>query len=92
MSTAELDEGGSNLFFRNSVLRLAFLRFVEGLFLITALAAGGKVSLVSKEKAKVEPMLSEKVKALFWLASAWQRSIHWEAKAESPEGIFLWYI
>ena len=85
-----LDEGGSDLFFRNSALRLAFLLIAEGLFLFTALAAGGKqLSLVSKENAKVEPMVSEKVKDLFWLASAWQKSMHWEAKEESTEAIFL---
>ena len=45
--------------------------------------------MVSKENAKVEPMVSEKVKDLFWLASAWQKSMHWEAKEESTEAIFL---
>ena len=84
-------EGGSDFFFiRNSALRLAFLLIAEGLFLFTALAAGGKqLSLVSKENAKVEPMVSEKVKDLFWLASAWQKSMHWEAKEESTVAIFL---
>ena len=60
-----LDEGGSDLFFRNSALRLAFLLIAEGLFLLTASAAVSKLSLVSREKAKVEPMVSENVKDLF---------------------------
>ena len=87
-----LDKRGSDLLFRNSTLLFAFLRIAEGLFLVTAFAAGGKVSLVSKEKAKFEPMLSEKVKALFWLANAWQKSMHWEAKEESTVAIFLVYL
>ena len=87
-----LDEGGSDLFFRNSALRLAFLLIAEGLFLFPALAAGSKLSLVSREKTKVEPIVSEKVKDLFWLASAWQKSMHLEAKEESTIAIFLFYL
>ena len=87
-----LDEGGSDLFFRNSALRLAFLLIAEGLFLLTASAAVSKLSLVSREKAKVEPMVSENVKDLFWLANAWQKSMHWEAKEESTAAIFLFYL
>ena len=49
----------------------------------------GSAERVSKENAKVEPMVTEKVKDLFWLASAWQKSMHWEAKEESTEAIFL---
>ena len=82
-------ERGSDFFFRNSAPLLAFLLKVEGLFLFTALAAGARFSLVSKENAKVEPMVSKKVKDLFWLASAWQKSMHWEAKEESTVAIFL---
>ena len=63
-----LDEGGLDLFFRNSALCLSFLRIAEGLFLFTA--SGVKLSLVSKEKTKEDPMVSEKVKDLLWLASA----------------------
>ena len=49
---------------------------------------GVRISLVvSKEKAKVEPMVSEKV--FWWLVSAWQKSMHWEAKEKSTEAIFL---
>ena len=87
-----LDEGGSDLFFRNSALRLAFLLIAEGLFLLTASAAVSKLSLVSREKAKVEPMVSENVKDMFWLANAWQKSMHWEAKEESTAAIFLFYL
>ena len=90
MKSAVHERGSDFFFFRNSALRLAFLLIAEGLFLFTALAAGGKqLSLVSKENAKVEPMVTEKVKDLFWLASAWQKSMHWEAKEESTEAIFL---
>ena len=92
MKSAVHDERGSDLFFRNSALRLAFLLIAEGLFLLTALAAVSKLSLVSREKAKVEPMVSEKVKDLFWLANAWQKSMHWEAKEESTVAIFLFYL
>ena len=93
MKSAVHFKRGSDFFFRNSALRLVFLLIAEGLFLFTALAAGGKqLSLVSKENAKVEPMVSEKVKDLFWLASAWQKSMHWEAKEESTVAIFLVYL
>ena len=85
-------ERGSDLLFRNSALRLAFLLIEDGLFLLPASAAGGKLSFVSREKAKVEPMVSEKVKDLFWLASAWQKSMHLEAKEESTVAIFLFYL
>ena len=34
-------------------------------------------------------MVSEKVKIFWWLASAWQKSMHWEAKEKSTEAIFL---
>ena len=74
------DERGSDFFFRNFALRVAFLLVAEGLFLFTALAAWGKSSLVSKENAKVEPIVGEKMKDLFRLASSWQKSMHWEAK------------
>ena len=72
---------------RKSALRLKFLLCVEGLFLFTAFAAECKVSLVSNEKVKVEPMVSEKVKALFWLASAWQKAKHWEVREDSSSHI-----
>ena len=85
--------GSWDFLFRKSALRLKFLCCVEGLFLFTAFAAECKVSLVSNEKVKVEPMVSEKVKALFWLASAWQKAMHWEAKEEFTAAvIFLFYL
>ena len=90
MKSAVHDERGSDFFFRNSALRLAFLLIAEGLFLFTALAAGVRLSLVSRENAKVEPMVREK--DLFWVASAWQKSMHWEAKEESTAAIFLVYL
>ena len=39
--------------------------------------------LVSREKEKLELILREKLKALPWLASAWQKAKHWDAKEES---------
>ena len=64
--------------------RLAF-------FLATGLAA---LLLVSMEKEKVEPMLREKLKAMPWLVSAWQRARHCVAKEESfpPASVILSYI
>ena len=48
MKSAVHARGSDFFFFRNSALRLAFLLKAEGLFLFTALAAGGKqLSLVS---------------------------------------------
>ena len=38
--------------------------------------------LVSKEKEKLEPMEREKLKASPWFASAWQKSMHLEAREE----------
>ena len=72
--------------------RLPTLLIAEGLFLFPASAAGVKLSLVSREKTKEDPMVSEKVKYLFWLASAWQKSMHLEAKEESTIAIFLFYL
>ena len=69
-------------FFRNSALLLAFLLFVEGLtfFLVRASGRGAEalLSMVSKEKERVEleSILREKVKALPWLISVWQRAKH----------------
>ena len=37
-------------------------------------------SLASREKEKSEPTEREKVKAIPWLASAWQKSMHLIAK------------
>ena len=38
----------------------------------------GCLFLVSKEKEKLVPMFREKWKALPWMASAWQNSMHLE--------------
>ena len=69
-------------FFRNSALLRAFLLFVEGLTFFLVRASGETAealpSLVSKEKERVEleSILREKVKALPWLISVWQRAKH----------------
>ena len=42
---------------------------------------------MSREKEKVELILREKVKALPWLASAWQKAKHWEVREESSSHI-----
>ena len=82
MSSAgwKVEDKGWSFFSRNSLLRLAFLFRVEGLFRLTALEAvtGADFSwmLLAKEKLKVEPMESEKVKDWPWLASVWQRAKH----------------
>ena len=92
-SEADLLEGTSNctlglcFFFRNSALLLAFLLFVEGLtfFHVRASARGTEagLSLVSRAKEKVESILREKLKALPWLANAWQKTKHCDAREES---------
>ena len=54
-----------DFFLKNSFLRLAFLLMVDGLFLFLILV--GKVSLpslVSREKVKVEPMVTENLNTL----------------------------
>ena len=65
-----------------SSLRLAFLLRVEGLafFLVFWLPS---FLLVSKVKVKSEPMIKDKLKAWPWLASAWQKSMHLEAREVS---------
>ena len=45
------------------------------------------MSLASREKEKSEPTEREKEKAIPWLASAWQKSMHLMARAESPSDI-----
>ena len=74
---------GSNFHFFNGVHcrrvllllpSLAFLRRVEGLV---------DFLLVSKETEKSGPMVKEKLKAWPWLASAWQKSMHLEAREVS---------
>ena len=71
-----------SLCFKYSSFRLAFLLRVEGLafFLTSGLAA---FFLVSREKENPEVMVKEKLKAWPWLASAWQKSMHLEAREVS---------
>ena len=64
----------------NSSLRLAFLLSVEGLGFFLVL--GALLLVVSKEKEKVGPTEREKLKTWPWLASAWQKSMHLEAREE----------
>ena len=81
-------------FFRNSAFLLAFLLFVEGLTFFLVRASGKEaeawLSLKSREKEKVESILREKLKALPWLANAWQKTKHCDAREESsPFSLFL---
>ena len=65
---------------------------------MTALEAGTGADfswmLVAMEKLKVEPMVTEKVKAWPWLASVWQRPKHWEVKEalSSPTAVILFSL
>ena len=79
---------GFCFFSKNSLL--AFLLNVEGLFFLVPEDMGA-LPLVSREKEKVEPMESEKLKATPWLLSAWQKSKHLEAKlgSLSPTAVIL---
>ena len=65
-----------SFFCRNSLLLLAFLLWVDGLDLFFARVDFTLLSLVSREKEKVELMVREKLKSLPWLASAWQKARH----------------
>ena len=93
-----VEDKGWSFLLRNSLLRLAFLLRVEGLFLLTTSEAvtGAEFSrrLVAMEKLKVEPMVSEKVKDWPWLASVWQRAKHWEAKEalSSPTAVIFFSL
>ena len=55
---------------------------MEGLIFFLVLGARALPPLVSREKEKLELILREKLKALPWLASAWQKAKHWDAKEE----------
>ena len=68
-------EGGSTFLFRNFSLLAAFRLRVEGLDFFFFFGKDA-VSLESKEKVKVEPMVMESLKSLPWQASAWQKSRH----------------
>ena len=85
LADAEGSAAGFSFLFRNSSLRLAFLLIVDGLgiFLGAALVSkAGTLSLVSREKEKAEPIEREKLKALPWLASVWQKSKYLVAKED----------
>ena len=71
--------------FRNSVLLRVFLLWVEGLdlFFVLTRVDFTLLSLVSREKENVELMVREKLKSLPWLASAWQKARHCDAKEGS---------
>ena len=72
-----------SFFFKNSSLLLTFLLWVEGLVRFLARVAFTLLSLVSREKEKLESTLRVKLKLLPWLASAWQKAMHCDAKVES---------
>ena len=72
-----------SFFFKNSSLLLTFLLWVEGLVRFLARVAFTLLSLVSREKKKLESILRVKLKLLPWLASAWQKAMHCDAKVES---------
>ena len=59
---------------------------VDGLFFFQALSwetEWGAISLVSREKEKLEPRVREKENAIPWLDSALQKSKHLMAKGDS---------
>ena len=63
---------------------------VEGLFLfleVVTFSLSSAIFLVSREKEKLETREREKEKANPWLVSAWQKSMHLMARAESPSDI-----
>ena len=63
-----------------SSLRLGFLLSIEGLGFFLVLRA--LLLVVSKEKEKVGPTEREKLKTWPWLASAWLKSMHFDARVE----------
>ena len=82
---------------RNASFRLAFLLSVDGLdfFLVFLVVANARpLSIVSREKEKLELIVREKLKAKPWPASVWQRSRHLAAKEESlsPTAVILVYF
>ena len=96
MSDSLFSASDSSDFFllKNSSLRLMFLLKVDGLAFFLALLGRASLLLVSREKEKVEPMLREKLNAMPWQVSAWQRARHCVAKEESasPTSVILSYI
>ena len=76
-------EGGFIFLRYLSFLFLLLLR-VEGLgFFLAPGVAGASFFWLSKKKDKEVPRVREKVKVLFWLASAWQKSRHLVAMLKS---------
>ena len=85
---AEDSGAGLSFFCKNSSLRLMFLLMVEGLSRffgvgLTLESKEGAISRVAREKEKLDPREREKEKAVPWLASAWQKSMHLMAKGKS---------
>ena len=64
-----------SFFLKNSSLLLSFLLLVEGLVRFFARVSFTLLSLVSKEKEKVE-LVRLKLKSLPWLANVWQKARH----------------
>ena len=85
----------ASLVSRNFCLLLAFRLTDEGDNFFLAWLGGSffVVSLVSKVKEKLVPILRENDKAWPWLASLWQKSRHWDVREESLSftTIFRWY-
>ena len=73
---------------------MVFLLRVEGLAFFLVPPGRASLLLVSRQKEKVEPMFREKLKALPWLVSVWQRARHCDAKEESasPRAVILAYF
>ena len=69
-----------------------FLLIAEGpsFFLITSQEI--ELTLVSREKEKLDPTFMEKMNGLPWLDSAWQRSRHLVAKVELSSVIVAFVI
>ena len=75
-SKAEDDtEEKFSFFLKNSSLLLTFLLLVEGLVRFFPRVSFTLLSLVSKEKEKVE-LVRLKLKSLPWLANVWQKARH----------------
>ena len=71
----------SSFFFTNSFLLLASLFKVDGVFFF-ALEAIASFPLVSREKEKLFPRVKVKEKVSDLPANVWQKSRHWDTRAE----------
>ena len=90
---AEDTGAGFCFFIRNSSLRLAFLLMVDGLGFFLALAWFTEaITLVSREKEKLEPAVRENLNTKPWLVSVWQRSRHLVAKLVSSTAVVFEYF